>query len=259
MPRLGLALGIWAIASGASPGLVVAADETAPTSITIGESNSPAQVEELLAVFEARGDEPVATVTVDDTARAMAGIFDTSGITSAYSSTALTCRDQGAGLEVATRNITVVVPAMYAMALATAGIDDATLVVAAPAAAPAEGMTALTGIFATAEGGTCTSAAGDPDRRRLALEELTLTAEIAADDATAAATVVLGVQQAVVSGRQTDPAAIEATVAAQEDAVGIAIPAEQRAKLIDLMTRLASADLDWGSFAAGWTLDRDQA
>jgi uncharacterized protein YpuA (DUF1002 family) len=81
----------------------------------------------------------VTTVTVDETARAMEGIFDTSGITSAYSSTALTCLDQGAGLEVATRNITVVPPALYAMALATAGIDDATLVVAAPADAPRRG------------------------------------------------------------------------------------------------------------------------
>jgi hypothetical protein len=103
-----------------------AAQTPATTTITIGESNSPAQVDELLAAFEATGDEPVTTVTVDETARAMEGIFDTSGITSAYSSTALTCLDQGAGLEVATRNITVVPPALYAMALATAGIDDAT-------------------------------------------------------------------------------------------------------------------------------------
>ena len=260
-PRLGAVVGLCALGCVVLPGTAIAADPT--TTITIGESNSSAQVEELLASFGARGDEPVTTVTVDETARAMEGIFDTSGITSAYSSTALTCLEQGAGLEVATRNITVVAPALYAMALATAGIDDATLVVAAPDDAPAEGMTALTGVFAAAERGACPSSASEPGRQRLALEELALTAEIAAalgaDDASGAAAVVLGVQQEVVAGRTTDPAAIEAAVAAQEDAAGVAIPDEQRTELVDLMGRLARAELDWGSFAAGWELDRNQA
>ncbi|HYO30247.1 MAG TPA: DUF1002 domain-containing protein, partial [Thermomicrobiales bacterium] len=260
-PRAALLLGLSVLGPAVLPG-PAAAQTPATTTITIGESNSPAQVDELLAAFEATGDEPVTTVTVDETARAMEGIFDTSGITSAYSSTALTCLDQGAGLEVATRNITVVPPALYAMALATAGIDDATLVVAAPADAPAEGMTALTGIFATAESAACPSSATEPGRQRLALEELALTTEIAAAlddaDAAAAAAVVLGVQQEVVARRATDPAAIGSALSTQEEAAGVAIPEEQRAELVDLMARLAAADLDWGSFAAGWDLDGDE-
>ena len=260
MPRVAAVLTFCALCSAAMPRSASAQEAT--TTITIGESNSPAQMEEILAAFEARGDEPVATVTVDETARAMDGIYDTSGITSAYSSTALTCRSEGEGLEVVTRNITVVPPALYAMALATAGIDDATLIVAAPADAPAEGMTALTGIFATAETSPCPSSASDPNRRRLALEELTLTTEMAAalgGDAARAAAVVLEVQQAVVSGRSTNPGAIEAAIRAQEEAAEVAIPDEQRARLVDLMARLAAANLDWGSFAAGWDLGGDQA
>ena len=100
--------------------------------ITIGESNAPDQVAELLTYFGSQAGDPIVPVTLADTQRAMEGLFDTSAITSAYSSTALTCRPPGAGLEVTTRNITVVTPGLYAMALAAAGIDDATLAVAAP-------------------------------------------------------------------------------------------------------------------------------
>ena len=232
------------------------AQET-PKTITVGESNAPDQVAELLAYFGARAGDPVVTVTLADTHRAMEGIFDTSDIASAYSSTALTCRAPGAGLEVTTRNITVVTPGLYAMALATAGIDDAILAVAAPDDAPAEGLTALTGVFATWEAGQCPSAATDVARQRLALEELALTADIgsalgAPDGARAAADLVLDVQREIVVRRLTDRSAIDAAVAQEVAAIGADLPAIQWDRLVDLMSRLAGAEIDWGTFAAGW-------
>ena len=200
---------------------------------------------ELLTYFGAQADEPFVSVTLEDTQRAMEGIFDTSDITSAYSSTALTCRPPGAGLEVTTRNITVVTPGLYAMALAAAGIDDASLAVAAPDDAPAEGMTALTGVFATWETGPCPSGTTDPSRQRLALEELALTVDIGlglgtADAVRTAADLVLSIHQAIVVGRDTDRSAIAAVIAQQATAIGADLPATQRDRLVDLMTRLAS-------------------
>jgi len=237
---------------------------TPSTTITIGESNTAGQRGELLTAFGVGPETPTLTVTLADTNRAMDGIFDTSGITSAYSSTALTCGVPGSGLVVTTRNITVVTPGLYAMALATAGIDDATLTVAAPPDAAAEGMTALAGVFATWDAGPCPSGATDPTRQRLALEELALTAEIGAalgtEGGVATATdLVLGAQREIVLGRLTDAGAVGAAVAAQEEAAAVAIPEAQRTRLVDLLTRLGQGQLAWGTFAAGWEIGRDAA
>ncbi|MDP9363857.1 MAG: DUF1002 domain-containing protein, partial [Chloroflexota bacterium] len=155
------------LGAGAAP---VAAEEW--RSITIGESNDAAQQAELLAYFEAGADDKLATVSVEETLAAMAGIFDLEGVDTAYSSTALACREPGSGLEVSTRNIEVVSPELYALALVTAGIEDAELLVAAPDDAPALGMTALTGVFTTMDGAPCGPGNGAAARQRFALEGL---------------------------------------------------------------------------------------
>ncbi|MGI8644430.1 MAG: hypothetical protein ACR2LS_09980, partial [Thermomicrobiales bacterium] len=62
--------------------------------ITIGESNSDAQKDELLDLFNAEDGDEIITVTFNDTVTAMDGIFDMSGFQPvAFSSTALTCRE----------------------------------------------------------------------------------------------------------------------------------------------------------------------
>ncbi len=247
-----------------APGVVRAEDTS--TTITIGESNTDAQVQEILGYFGAEQATPTLTVTLADTQREMDGIFDTSGITSAYSSTALICRTAGSGLDVSTYNITVVTPGLYAMALATAGVDDAELIVAAPEDAPAEGMTALAGVFATWKTGPCASGALNPDRQRLALEELALTAEVGQalaetmdNGVQTAADVVLATQRRIVVGRLANPTAVDAALAAEETAAGVSVPAEERARLVDLLTRLGGGGIDWGTFAGGWDIGRDDA
>ena len=244
-------------------GLVAAPAGAEPwRSITIGESNTEAQWDELLAYFGATPEEVDATVTVADTQAAMEGIFDVTGIDSAYSSTSLICRAPGSGVQVTTRNIEVVTPDLYALALVTAGVEDAELVVAAPDDAPALGMTALTGVFATLESAPCGSAAKDPARQQLAMEGLALAAGMGQgvadeDGVPRTADALLETQRAVVSERLVDPSAIDAVVAEQEAATGIAFPSDERSQLIDLMARLSESELNWGSFAQGWTVSRN--
>ena len=153
-----------------------AAEKT--TIISIGESNNDAQRQELLGYFGADTDAQVEIITVDDTQDAMQEVIPGFSLVTAYSSTALTCLELGEGLDVTTINITQITPAMYAMALVTAGIGDATLIVAAPASAPAQGMTALTGIFKAWDTLSCDSAQTTPKRQEFALRELALTVEI---------------------------------------------------------------------------------
>nr|MDQ3044836.1 DUF1002 domain-containing protein [Chloroflexota bacterium] len=241
---------------------------SAGKTITIGESNTPEQRQQLLGLFKATGGDDVLTITVADTAEAMDGIFDMSNISTAFSSTALTCRDLGNGLDVTTNNIDVVTPGLYAMALVTAGIGDATLVVAAPEGVTGvQGMTALTGVFKTWDIAPCDSGDTSKARQRLALEELALTAEIGlslqaagtVDGVQRATNVVLETQRTIVTDGLSDRDLIDQAIAAQERLEGVVIAAEQRVKLIDLMTRLAQEEIDWSTFAAGWNIQRNDA
>jgi len=242
----------------AAPAAALGQAPPAP-SITIGESNDPAQTAELLAVFGAAADAPFTTVTVAETTATTGAFFDLSGVDTAYSSTALACRPAGSGLDVATRNIELATPALYAMALVTAGVEDASLVVAAPDDAPALGMTALAGVFAGWEAAPCRGEPLSPQRRDLAFEQIAVAAAVAgasADPARvdAAARLLLDTQQAVVTGRLTEPAAIAAIVDREAAAGGLDLAAAERTALIDLMTRLGRADLDWRTYAQGWTI-----
>ncbi len=255
LPLIALLLGVVVLGTGR----VEAANDV--TAVAIGESNDSAQRAELLALFDAEDNAQVLTVTVDDTKRAMEGIFDVSGIDSAFSSTALTCGTPGAGLEVVTRNIEVVPPDLYAMALLTSGIEDAALMVAAPDDAPALGMTALSGVFASRQQAPCTGAV-DEERQRLALEQLALTVAIGqaleTQDGVAQATgLVLGAQQAIIAQGVSEPSAIDVVVAEQEGAADLEIPAARRSELVDLLTRLAAREVDWGAYASGWSIERD--
>jgi uncharacterized protein YpuA (DUF1002 family) len=234
--------------------------------ITLGESLSDAQKQELLDYFNAKKSDKTITVTAEDTRKAMEGIIDLD-FTGAYSSTALTCRDLGDGLVVTTRNITVVTPSMFAMALVTAGIGDAKLVVAAPDSAQAQGMTALTGVFKTWEIAPCESGETTKDRQRLALEELALTAEIGnalvgaglPNGVQLASNVVLESQKSIVIGNLKKSGDIDQAIGEQETAAGISIPADMRDRLIDLMVRLQKKKIDWSTFSAGWTIEYNES
>lgn len=229
--------------------------------ITLGESLNTDEKKELLDFFGAKSNDKVETVTVADTKKAMKGIIDRQ-FSSAYSSTALTCHPLGDGLDVSTRNITVITPSLYAMALVTAGIGDATLVVAAPNDAPAEGLTALTGVFKTWDIAPCDSGSTSDARQRLALEQLAVAVEIGqsfqaagiVDGVELAGKIVLETQKTVVIERLKKSADIDKAVAQQEAVQGIAVPADLRPKLIDLMVRLAKQKIDWSTFSAGWEI-----
>jgi hypothetical protein len=170
----------------------------------------------------------------------------------------------GDGLDVTTSNITLVTPGLYAMALVTAGIGDGTLVVAAPASAQAQGMTALTGVFKTWEISPCESGVTNKKRQRLALEELTLTVQIGQglgtpDGVQKATDVVLETQKTIVTERLKDQADIDRAIGAQEKAAGVAIPPALRTQLVDLLTRLAKENIDWSTFSAGWNIERPES
>jgi hypothetical protein len=144
------------------------------------------------------------------------------------------------------------------MALVTAGVGDATLIVAAPADAQAGGLTALTGIFKAWDKVKCDSSQTSNARQKLALRELALTTEISASigqTTSYAGAFVIDSQRAIVVSDFTSQEDISAAIANQEAVYNIAVPADQRAKLVDFMVDLQKQDIDWSTFSAGWTIE----
>lgn len=239
------------------------AAEKSTTIISLGESNSDAQRQELLGYFAAESDAKIDVITVKDTQDAMQDVIPGFALSSAFSSAALTCRPLGDGLDVSTINITQITPAMFAMALVTAGVGDATLIVAAPAAAPAQGMTALTGIFKAWGTLSCDSAQTTPKRQQLALRELALTVEISTaigeSQTGYAGAFVIDTQRSIVTNKFTSREDITSAIQQQELQYGFTVPEPSRTKLIDLMVDLTKENIDWSTFSAGWTIEYPSA
>ncbi len=255
---LTLVLGI-ALAGNLAPTISDAQSLEVSSTVSIGESNDEAQRAELLDYFGVDDVSDVVDVTVQETLQTWEGIFDLSGVDSAYSSTSLICSPAGSGVDVATRNIEMVPPELYALTLVTAGISDAQLVVAAPDDAVALGMTALTGVFKTWDLAPCVGMVNDPARRNLALRQLALVASIGqrqggAEAMGQATQLMLALQQSVVEGTVA-PDDLDETVTAQAEELGVPLDADEQASMVEFLGQLSGAQVEWGAFGDGWTVD----
>ena len=222
--------------------------------VALGESNNEVQRGEVLGFLQATDSDQFVTVTVDETVRSMEGVFDVSGVDTAYSSTSLTCPAKGSGIDVMTRNIEIIPPELYALALLTAGMSDVQLAVAAPNDAPALGMTAMTGVFKTWEMEPCSDSGSDPLRRQLALEELALIADIGQEPGAVRQTtlVVLDAQREII-GKQITADELDAIVTARSEAAGLDLNGEDQAEIVDFLSRLSRAEINWGPYTSGWS------
>ncbi|MBO8158013.1 DUF1002 domain-containing protein [Thermosyntropha sp.] len=125
--------------------------------VTLGENLTESQKRQVLDVFSKfrdLKDVKIITVSNVEERQLLAGVVDESLIGSrAISSAYVEVMEKSNGIEVKTENITSITPFMYANALATAGIEDSRVIVAAPF--PVSGTAALAGImkaFETAKG-----------------------------------------------------------------------------------------------------------
>jgi uncharacterized protein YpuA (DUF1002 family) len=172
----------------------------------------------------------------------------------AISSAYLVCLGPGAGLSVQTHNITGVPAPLYAGALLIAGVTDASITIAAPAAKPVSGEAALVGVLkasaACVPGGRL-----DPNRTSLAYNQLTVTASLASSsqtDLVHASAVMLDVLHRVVTGQATDDAAISSALQTAADQQGLTLAASQRADVLHLMQQLHN--LAYGQYARGYQI-----
>ncbi|SMB87185.1 Uncharacterized protein YpuA, DUF1002 family [Desulfonispora thiosulfatigenes DSM 11270] len=144
--------------------------------VSFGADLSSSQQAEMLEEFGVTRDEAdIIEVTIQDVKDHLQGIATDKQIgTKAISSAYVRLLSDGEGIQVDTHNITWVSDEMYANAMATAGVEDAQVIVAAPF--KVTGTTALTGImeaFETASGKKITKEA-----KNAANEELIITGDM---------------------------------------------------------------------------------
>ncbi len=136
--------------------------------------------EQITAVYSAfgvkRGDVSELKVTNEDERHYLDGLVDESLIgTRSISCVYIETLAEGEGLDVTTSNISWCTPQMYVSALATAGISDAKVIVAAPF--EVSGTAALTGVYMAYE--DITGQELDETAKLVSTQELTITAELA--------------------------------------------------------------------------------
>lgn len=174
MKKLISALLAVCLLAGAVPALAVDAGEARAV---IGANLTDEQIADVYKNFGiSRGDVTELRVTNADERKYLSGYVDESVIgTNSISCVYIEVLDEGEGLDVTTSNINWCTSQMYVSALATAGITDAKIIVAAPF--EVSGTAALTGMYMAYE--DITGEKLDETAKLVSTQELTLTAELA--------------------------------------------------------------------------------
>ncbi len=181
-----------AFAEGSAANIIIASEEPGPVSSggtaiaqpTINQSRAvigaDLSADQIAAVYRAfgvsRGSVIELTVTNAEERTWLQGYVDPALIgTRSISSVYVELLPAGANMDVSTSNITWCTPEMYMSALATAGVTDAKVVVAAPFAV--SGTAALTGVYKAYE--DMTGKKLDDLAKAVSTQELTITGDLA--------------------------------------------------------------------------------
>lgn len=147
------------------------------TRVTIGADLNADEIKTVYDIFGVnRGDVEEIIVTNTDERAYLSGVVSEAAIgTRAISCVYLEVLDSGNNITVQTKNITYCTASMYISALATAGITDAKVIVAAPF--EVSGTAALTGIYKAYE--VITGEPLDELAKEVSSQELAVTADLA--------------------------------------------------------------------------------
>lgn len=229
-------------------GLIVGMAQTAHavtnTVIVYGEQltdQQRTQVQELLEVSESAAVEEH-EVTGEDYANYINGSPDAN----MYSSAKITLGEEGAGLTVnivTPDNITEVTKEMYANALLTAGVENAAVDVASPAAVT--GHSALTGIYKAydVEGEQL-----DKERMELANDELNVATNLAENEGISqeqVSTLLTEIKQMIAEQNPATKEEVEQIVQEQLQNLEISLSEADRQMLVDLFDRMRDLNIDF--------------
>lgn len=165
-----------------------------------------------------------------------------------FSSAKITRKDEGEGLViqiVTPDNITQVTTEMYANAMLTAGIKNATVEVAAPK--PVTGHSALVGIYKAYE---VNGEQLDPERTDVANDELEVATELAEGvDEAKVSELLTEIKKQIAEQNPASREDVEQIVEEQLSKLQIELSPEDRQLLIDLMDRIRQLDIDFSQWS----------
>lgn len=218
------------------PIVVYGGDLSADEKVQVAESldvAGEAEVEEI----EVTGQDLVTYITDGDARARM------------YSSAKITRTEEGEGLviEIATPdNITQVTTDMYANAMLTAGIENATVEVAAPKAVT--GHSALVGIYKAYE---VNGEQLDPERTDVANDELSVATELSEGgvDQEKVSELLTEIKKQIAEQNPATREDVEQIVEEQLSRLQIELSPEDRQLLVDLMDRIRQLDIDFSKWS----------
>lgn len=210
----------------------LSADEKAKVAESLDVAGE-AEVEEI----EVTGQDLVTYITDGDARARM------------YSSAKITRTEEGEGLviEIATPdNITQVTTDMYANAMLTAGIENATVEVAAPKTVT--GHSALVGIYKAYE---VNGEQLDPERTDVANDELSVATELSEGgvDQEKVSELLTEIKKQIAEQNPATREDVEQIVEEQLSRLQIELSPEDRQLLVDLMDRIRQLDIDFSKWS----------
>lgn len=166
--------------------------------------------------------------------------------TRSLSSVLITKDDKGSGLSVSTHNINYCTVGMYKNALATAGIDDAKIIVAGPS--PISGTAALVGTFKAYE--EMTGKSLNDDVVDASLDELVTTGELNESidgNSQDVEAMIADLKEQIANGKlKTEDQIRDAIKEAAKD-YDLNLSEDDISKLVSLLMKLKDLDIDWDS------------
>ena len=247
-----LALGVMAPATGfAADNSKKAIDEKLGVPIVVYGANLSADEKDSVKKSLKVDDEPEIEEISVSGADLVKYIKDSNSSSRMYSSAKITRKDAGKGLviEIVTpENITQVTAEMYANAMLTAGIEDATVQVAAPKAVT--GHSALVGIYKAYE--VTTGETLDMERTDVANEELSVATSIAESSGVDDAKVAELLTEIKKEIAELNPASREEVQQIVEDQLSkleINLSEQDRQLLVDLMNKISNLDIDFSKWS----------
>ncbi len=182
------------------------------------------------------------TVTNEEEWKLLKGLLpDTEIGIKALSSVFIEKRAPGTGLEIETKNLSLVTPHMIANALATAGVKDAKVAAAAPALV--SGTAALTGIYKSFEELTGTTLT--EDAKRIAAEELIKTSKLGEEiGKERAATLLEMAKERVIREKTTDKVEIIKVVERSAREQDLTLSEAQKQDVAELLLKVKQLNID---------------
>ena len=216
---------------------------TAESFVCYGDDLNSEQFEKVMNLLGADlSKDQLIKVTIDDEKALLGSIISADKIGSrSLSSARVTLTGEGTGISVTTQNINWVTSSMYSSALATAGVDNARIVVAAPV--EVSGTAALAGILKAYESPASTQLSDEA--KAVAGSEMVLTGDLAdmigSDDAVE---LLAMVKNAIAEYHLDDYDSLRPYVEQGAKQLGVQLTEDQIDQITKLGVQIAKLDLD---------------